>query len=90
MSEEQKNDSLTLVDLRNVLQVVDYAAQQGAFKGWDVINNVKVVRDRLAAFVSASLPAEGADVPTEAVTETVEEVAEPVVEKKTTRKKAAK
>lgn len=55
---EQVN--LNIVDLKNLLSVVDYAAQQGAFKGWETINQVLQVREKLAAFLMAAQQAEEA------------------------------
>lgn len=56
----QENVSLNIADLRNLLSVVDYAAAQGAFKGWETINQVLQVREKLAAFVLAAQQAEEA------------------------------
>lgn len=47
---------LTLADVKNAVNVIDYAANQGAFKGWEVIAQVMQVRQRLAAFVEAATP----------------------------------
>jgi hypothetical protein len=55
--------SLSLTDIQNALQVIDFAADQGAFKGWATIQQVLSVRNRLNAFLdaaaAASAPAEG-------------------------------
>lgn len=59
MSEERKEEtpaSLTITDLSNLLAIVDFAAQQGAFKGWDVVNRVLAVRNKLANFLEANAP----------------------------------
>ena len=40
-----------IAELKNALTIIDYAAEQGAFKGWQVINQVLAVRGRVAAFV---------------------------------------
>ena len=53
---EQNQEGLTLVDLKNLLAIVDYAATQGAFKGWETIKQVVAVRDKLASFIVAAEP----------------------------------
>ena len=54
---EGQGPQLTLADVKNAVNIIDYAAQQGSFKGWDVIAQVMQVRQRLAAFVEAASPA---------------------------------
>lgn len=44
--------SLGLVDIQNALKVIDYACDQGAFKGWSTIEQVQLVRTKIAAFVA--------------------------------------
>jgi len=44
--------SLTIVDIERALQIIDHAADQGAFKGWGTIESVLLVRTRLADFVT--------------------------------------
>lgn len=48
--------NISVQDLQAAVQIIDYAADQGAFKGWGVITQVKAIRDRLDAFVAATLP----------------------------------
>lgn len=48
--------NISINDLHSAVQIIDYAADQGAFKGWGVIEQVKTIRDRLNAFVVASTP----------------------------------
>jgi len=48
---------ITLVDLQNALRVIDVAAERGAFKGAE-LTSVGSVRDKLAAFLEATLPQE--------------------------------
>jgi hypothetical protein len=48
--------SLTLADVKNAVNVIDHAAEQGAFKGWNVIAQVMQVRNRLATFVETAAP----------------------------------
>jgi hypothetical protein len=47
--------SLNVTDIADAVKVIDYAAEQGAFKGWENIRQIMKVRDRLEAFtVSAN------------------------------------
>lgn len=50
--------TIGLQDLQNAIKVIDYACDQGAFKGWQVIEQVAAVRSKLAAFVAAATPPE--------------------------------
>lgn len=50
--------SINLADLQNVVRVIDHACEQGAFKGWAVINQVFTLRSKIDTFVTASLPPE--------------------------------
>lgn len=54
MSDSPQTDapSLGLVDIQNALKVIDFACDQGAFKGWSTIEQVQAVRTKLAAFVA--------------------------------------
>ena len=47
---------IQIADLQNAVQIIDYACEQGAFKGWKVIEQVIAVREKLAAFVAAATP----------------------------------
>jgi len=47
-----------LQDLQNAIKVIDYACEQGAFKGWATIEQVASVRGKLSAFVAAATPPE--------------------------------
>lgn len=47
--------ALSLSDIQNVVKIIDFAADQGAFKGWQTIEQVLVVRSRLHNFVTAAL-----------------------------------
>ncbi len=38
-------------DLRAAVILIDYACEQGAFKGWDNIQKAYTVRERINAFV---------------------------------------
>lgn len=52
--------SLTLSDIQNAIAVIDYAADQGAYKGWATIEKVLLVRNRMTAFLTAASPPEAA------------------------------
>lgn len=39
-----------LGEIKNAVAIIDHAAEQGAFKGWGIINQVLGVRGRLLAF----------------------------------------
>lgn len=43
--------SLGLQDIENALKIIDFACEQGAFKGWTTINQVRSVRNKISAFV---------------------------------------
>ena len=43
--------SLALQDIQNILKIIDFAADQGVFKGWTTIQQVFTVREKVAAFV---------------------------------------
>lgn len=51
---------LSFQDIQNALQVIDFACEQGAFKGWKTIEQVLSVRNRLDSFVTAALAAQEA------------------------------
>lgn len=44
-------ENFTPDDLRAAVILIDFACEQGAFKGWDTINKAFTVRTRIAAFV---------------------------------------
>jgi hypothetical protein len=50
MTEEQQIPSINLQDVAAMLQIIDAAAQRGAFKG-DELTAVGTVRDKAAAFI---------------------------------------
>lgn len=89
--------TISILDLANVVKIIDYAADQGAFKGWTVIEQVAGVRQKINAFVEAAQAAQeaetantegGESVNTDASTEAVPAEAKPVAKKVT--KKATK
>lgn len=69
---EAGTPQLTLADVKNAVNVIDYAANQGCFKGWDTIAQVMQVRQRLAAFVEAASPAVEGEAVENSATETQE------------------
>lgn len=46
--------SIDLADLQNVVKVIDYACEQGAYRGWAVIEQVMAVRAKLTVFLNAA------------------------------------
>jgi hypothetical protein len=44
--------SLGIQDIENALKIIDFASEQGAFKGWTTIRQVMDVRDKIATFVN--------------------------------------
>jgi hypothetical protein len=52
---------LELSDISNAVQIIDFAADQGAFKGWKTIEQVLGVRQRLNAFLTQAAAAQAAD-----------------------------
>lgn len=72
MSEEATgSDQFNIVtEIENAIRIIDYAAEQGAFKGWETIKQVIGVRERLLAFnVAVSQTLAEADVSDDATTE---------------------
>jgi hypothetical protein len=45
---------LAFADIENAVKIIDYACDQGAFKGWQIIQQVFDVRARLNGFVEAA------------------------------------
>jgi hypothetical protein len=52
--------TISVIDLQNVVKIIDYAAEQGAFKGWEVIRQVAAVREKINVFVEAAAAAQAA------------------------------
>lgn len=46
-------ENLSLNDLKNILIIIDYAADNGAFKGWENIRKVMELRDKLEKFINS-------------------------------------
>ena len=55
---EVQGPQISIVDLQNAIKIIDYACEQGAFKGWQTIEQVISVREKIANFVAAATPAE--------------------------------
>lgn len=51
--EQNNNTNLNLNDLKNLLIIVDHAADSGAFKGWANIRKVMELRDKLENFIKS-------------------------------------
>lgn len=56
MSETQQQAVLNIADIQNAIRIIDYAADQGAFKGWNTIEQVLIVRNRMNEFLKATQP----------------------------------
>ena len=94
--------TISILDLANVVKIIDYAADQGAFKGWTVIEQVAGVRQKINAFVEAAQAAQaaqeaetantegGESVNTDASTEAAQAEAKPVAKKVTKKSTKAK
>lgn len=54
----EQGADLKMNDIKGAINAIDYAAEQGAFKGWTIISQALAIRNRLAAFVAANEPAE--------------------------------
>lgn len=52
--------TLSLQDIDNTIKVIDYACEQGAFKGWTTIEQVIGVRSKLANFLMIAAQQQGA------------------------------
>lgn len=52
---------LELSDISNAVQIIDFAADQGAFKGWKTIEQVLGVRQRLNSFLAAAAATQQAE-----------------------------
>lgn len=52
--------TISILDLANVVKVIDYAADQGAFRGWSVIEQVATLRQKINSFVEAAQAAQDA------------------------------
>lgn len=53
-AEVPKAPTITVDDIANAVQIIDYAADQGAFRGWKTIEQVLTVRARLQYFLEAA------------------------------------
>jgi hypothetical protein len=48
--------TLGIDDIKNAVKIIDFASEQGAFKGWKVIEQVLLVRNRLNDFAKSVAP----------------------------------
>jgi hypothetical protein len=53
---DAEQPQLQIGDIEAAVKVIDYASEQGAFKGWTVVQEVLVLRNRLVSFVRAVTP----------------------------------
>ena len=51
---ELENVTLNVTDIADAVKIIDFAAEQGAFKGWNNIRQILAIRDRLDAFTIAA------------------------------------
>ena len=66
-SDEPTPVSLNISDIGDSVKIIDYAFEQGAFKGLENIRQIILVRDRLQVFVTAAEqanPTNGVNSPT--------------------------
>lgn len=71
-SNEAQAPSLGMVDIQNALKIIDFACEQGAFKGWNTITQVQTVRNKLATFLAIAEAATASTETTEDVDATAE------------------
>jgi hypothetical protein len=43
--------TLNFGDIENAVKAIDFACEQGAYKGWTTINEVSAIRNRLVLFL---------------------------------------
>lgn len=58
--------SISLSQIATLVASIDHAAEQGAFKGWAIIDQVRTARDAVAAFLKAQQDIIAANTPPEA------------------------
>ncbi len=51
---ENSNPNLSITDIADAVKIIDYACENGAFRGWGNIRQIMLVRDRLDAFVTVA------------------------------------
>jgi hypothetical protein len=66
----QSGPTLGIDDIKNAVRIIDFAADQGAFKGWTVTEQVLLVRNRLNNFIKSVAPDETPATPEATVTDT--------------------
>lgn len=48
---EAQPHALQVTDIENAVKAIDYASEQGAFKGWNTIQEVLNIRNKLVLFL---------------------------------------
>ncbi len=77
--EAESPSALQVIDIENAVKAIDYASEQGAYKGWNTIQEVLTIRNKLVLFLqhakaeieAAQALEEAARASVEAATETV-------------------
>lgn len=59
--EDVQAPNLSIADIQNAIRVIDFACEQGAFKGWPTIEQVLILRNRLHDFVVSVAPPEATE-----------------------------
>lgn len=63
--------TLNVTDIADAVKIIDYATEQGAYRGWNNIRQILAVRDRLDAFVAATADTSKLNTEGSALTEAV-------------------
>jgi hypothetical protein len=53
-NEEAVQIHLSVEDIESAVKIIDHAAEQGAFKGWGLIQDVLVIRNKLVHFIRST------------------------------------
>lgn len=56
LNAESDTPQLQIGDIEAAIKIIDYASEQGAFRGWNVIQEVLMLRNRLVEFLQAVIP----------------------------------
>lgn len=76
--------NLNITDIADAVKIIDYAAENGAFKGWTNIRQILMVRDRLEMFVEAANAAQELNKPDAALTEAAKPALKPRIRRRQT------
>lgn len=52
--EETQPINLNISDIADAVKIIDFAFEQGAFKGVETIRQIMIIRDRLDLFIKAT------------------------------------